>query len=388
MPGSRAGVGDPAVQLGLALSQRFERCVEAMETALSAAGLDAIGSPALQERRRQARTFASLLVVRWLITGVAPDPEEMEWLGRQGELAADEGLPIAEMTRPHLIWRDANLRLIAEISRELGTPAEVQARAAEAVRASNDASIVRMTRAYDRQLRLLADARREGVARSRFLAAMSHELRTPLNAILGFGQLLELRRDGLDEQQRRYLDHITSSGRHLLELIEEILDLTRIAAGEMRLHPEALAVGPVVEAVLAEHRAVAEAKGLALGAAGIDPALRVVADRGRLVQVLANLLSNAVKFSAAGSIEVRAEPLAGEVAIEVVDSGPGMTEADQERAFQEFVQLDAGSTRAREGSGLGLPLARRLTELMGGRLEMRSAAGSGTRVRVILPAPD
>ena len=234
-------------------------------------------------------------------------------------------------------------------------------------------------------MRRAEDARKESEAKSRFLATMSHELRTPLNSVLGYAQLLEMNSaDHLTDRDRRYLEHIISSGRHLLSLIDEVLDLARVGSGQMKLSMEAVELAQLVEAAIAHVRPMAEAARIELAAE--VGAGQVWADRGRLHQILLNLLSNAIKFSAGGQVVVRAWWEGERVRIVVRDSGEGIPAHELKRVFEEFTQVESGMNRSHQGTGLGLPLSRRLAELMGGTLELESEEGAGTSVTVVLAA--
>ena len=231
-------------------------------------------------------------------------------------------------------------------------------------------------------------ARAESEAKTRFLATMSHELRTPLNSVLGFAQLLRMRvADRIDEKERRYLDNIESSGRHLLSLINDVLDLTRVAAGHLRVGVERVHVGEVLAEVRSELLGQAEQKGLRLECTCAD-GLVARADRIRTRQAVTNLVANSLKFTVHGRVTMSAAARAGGVEIVVADTGIGIPPEHLERVFDEFTQVDAGTNRSHEGSGLGLPLARRLVELMGGQLTMESTVAAGTTARIWLPAAD
>jgi signal transduction histidine kinase len=227
-------------------------------------------------------------------------------------------------------------------------------------------------------------------SKDQFLSNISHELRTPLNSIIGFTDLLltqDLGGGPLSEQQRDFLDTVARNGRHLLELINELLDLQRIAAGRMELRPEPVELPALLAEVAGSVQAQAQQRRHALV---VEPAegLRVVADRGRVRQVLLNLLSNAIKFTPdGGRITVVAAPVNGGAAarIAVTDSGIGIAPDDQAKLFQEFVQLDASASRKYEGTGLGLALSRRLIELHGGAIGVESEIGKGSTFWFTLP---
>jgi len=223
-----------------------------------------------------------------------------------------------------------------------------------------------------------------------FLSNISHELRTPLNSIIGFTDLLLTQDLGaqLSEQQRDFLETVARNGRHLLQLINELLDLQRIAAGRMELKPEAVDLAALLTETTGSVQAQVQKHRHALVVTPPSPGLRVQADRGRVRQVLLNLLSNAIKFTPdGGRITVAAGPVNGgsAVRIAVTDTGIGIAAEDQPKLFQEFSQLDASASRKYEGTGLGLALSRRLIELHGGAIGVESEMGKGSTFWFTLP---
>ena len=223
--------------------------------------------------------------------------------------------------------------------------------------------------------------------KSEFLANMSHELRTPLNAILGFSQVLQQKLFGeLNAKQEEYVGDILSSGNHLLSLINDVLDLSKVEAGQIELEPAPFSLREAVEGGVVMVRERASKNRVAL-VTDIAPEVTLVhGDERRIRQVLFNLLSNAVKFTPAGGrIEVRAAEVDGEIHVTVADTGPGIAAEDVERIFEEFQQTDVGAGK-REGTGLGLALSKRLVELHGGRIWVESELGAGSRFVFTLPA--
>jgi PAS domain S-box-containing protein len=220
-------------------------------------------------------------------------------------------------------------------------------------------------------------------AKSEYLSRMSHELRTPLNAILGFAQLLEL--DDLRDEQRESLTHILSAARHLLALINEVLDIAAIEAGRLALSLEPIAVADVVAETVSLIRPLADQSGILLTSPAPSCATHVKGDRQRLKQVLLNLLSNAVKYNReGGSVHLGCERVeGGRLRIKVTDTGPGIPPESIERLFVPFERLE-NDRSAIEGAGLGLPLSKRLAEAMGGTLELVSDQ-RGTTFWVELP---
>lgn len=224
-------------------------------------------------------------------------------------------------------------------------------------------------------------------AKSLFLAAMSHELRTPLNAIIGFSEILKLGILGsiTSERSKEYVSHIHDSGKHLLSVINDILDISKCEAGSLELKEEGVNLAELIEGSLALMAAVANKAGVSLHK-NIDAQICMLADERRLRQVLLNLLSNAIKFTPAGG-EVRVDVTQNEagIAIAVVDTGIGMAEEDIPKALERFGQIDNTWSRKYEGTGLGLPLAKKLTEMHDGKLVIESRPGVGTTVTIFFP---
>ncbi|HZT17365.1 MAG TPA: HAMP domain-containing sensor histidine kinase [Gaiellaceae bacterium] len=243
-----------------------------------------------------------------------------------------------------------------------------------------------VNRMNDELRRLYGELETASRHKSEFLANMSHELRTPLNAIIGFSQVMRERLFGeINEKQEEYLDDILSSGNHLLSLINDVLDLSKIEAGQIELEVADFSLREALERGVVMVRERATKAGVALSLE-LDPEVDVVGgDERRIRQVVFNLLTNAVKFTpSGGSVVVATARTRDEVVVSVTDTGPGIAPEDRERIFEEFQQTDAGA-RQQEGTGLGLALSKRLVELHGGRIWVESEPGRGSRFAFTLP---
>ncbi|HVX40907.1 MAG TPA: ATP-binding protein [Gemmatimonadaceae bacterium] len=230
------------------------------------------------------------------------------------------------------------------------------------------------------------DLERAMTARSRFYASMSHELRTPINAVLGYSTLLlEGIYGPLNEKQTEGIERTQKAARHLLELVNDVLDLSKIEAGKIDLRLQPVEFPSIIDDLFVTVRPLADEHGSTLSLdAPRDERLKVISDPRRLRQILLNLLSNAIKFGNGKPIRVVvAKTDAGGVCIEVIDQGEGISREDQERIFHEFVQL--GKTQLQDGTGLGLPISRRLAELLDGTLTVESVVGKGSTFRLELP---
>ena len=226
-------------------------------------------------------------------------------------------------------------------------------------------------------------------AKSQFLAAMSHELRTPLNAVIGFSQLLDRETFGPlgDARYRDYAKTISESGTHLLNLINDILDFSKSEAGQLDLHDDEIDLTDAVADTMRIMSGQAEAGKVALSHAIAHDLPRIRVDEKRLKQVLLNLLSNAIKFTpAGGQVRIKAHRRGDDVAIDVADTGIGIAAADVPTALERFGQIDGRLARKYEGTGLGLPLSKRLMELHGGTLSLESQPGRGTTVTITIPS--
>jgi signal transduction histidine kinase len=256
----------------------------------------------------------------------------------------------------------------------------MQTFAHQSVVAMNNARLFREVEQKGRELAIANDHK------AQFFANMSHELRTPLNGILGFSELLA---DGLygtlPDEAMEVLGRIQKDGRHLLGLINDVLDISKIDAGQLTLSLSDYSLQSIVDSVIASTGSLAHAK-------GIEVRSRVPAnlpigygDERRLTQVLLNVVGNAIKFTDAGFVEIRANMVSEHFKIEVEDTGPGIPSEAQSRIFDEFQQVDNSITRQKGGTGLGLSISRRLVQAHGGHLNVHSTLGVGSIFNIVLP---
>jgi signal transduction histidine kinase len=222
--------------------------------------------------------------------------------------------------------------------------------------------------------------------KSEFLANMSHELRTPMNAILGFTELIQ---DGVygevPAKTRDVLERIQANGRHLLGLINDVLDLSKIEAGQLKLETADYALRDVVQTVQANTESLAAAKKLGLRIELPDVLPPARGDERRIAQVLLNLVGNAIKFTETGEVIVSVAADEATFEIAVTDTGPGIPAAEQQKIFEEFHQIDTSATRKKGGTGLGLAISKRIVELHGGRIWVESEPGRGSSFRFVIP---
>ena len=263
--------------------------------------------------------------------------------------------------------------------------------------ASGEPEIVAVVRDVSERIRdelALRQARDEANSanrsKSQFLATMSHELRTPLNSIIGFTEIIQTELMGPlnNEQYKTYISDIHLSSIHLLQLINDILDLTKAEAGMLELSEEPVDLRSAVEAIVRLCRASIEKAALTVAVDLPEALPQILADERKVRQVLFNLVGNAVKFTPAGghiAISARVDARAG-IEIIVADTGIGIAQGDVERVLEPFVQVDSPLTRQHQGSGLGLPAVKVMMELHGGRLQLTSAIGAGTQATVVFPA--
>ncbi|CAN5507231.1 hypothetical protein BH24GEM3_BH24GEM3_00970 [soil metagenome] len=309
-----------------------------------------------------------------------------------GEPYADADLELAEDLAARCALTLDNARLLHDANEARAEAEHARARATQ----MNERLVV----ASIRQQELADEAREANLAKSQFLATMSHEIRTPVNAVIGYADLLELEIAGpLSSRQRGYLDRMLASCRHLIGLIEDILDLAKVESGRMVVKREVQPVDECIAAALILIQLQATAAGLRVTTTCPESGHFYLGDGDRVRQILAILLSNAVKFTEpGGSVSVRcgatSSPDAGAqlqgdgpwVFIRVEDSGVGISSVEAETVFQPFVQVDQGNTRKRGGAGLGLAIALELARRMGGDLTLRSVLGEGSCFTLWLPA--
>jgi signal transduction histidine kinase len=222
--------------------------------------------------------------------------------------------------------------------------------------------------------------------KSQFVANMSHELRTPLAAMLGYAELLqEGIYGGLPEKSLPILMRIQSNGNHLLGLINTVLDISKIEAGQFKLNLAEYALGSIVETVTVATESLAETKKLILKTEVVKPLPIGLGDEQRLTQVLLNLVGNAIKFTDVGEVCIAAGAANGHFTVSVSDTGPGIPPEEREHIFEKFRQVDSSNTRAKGGTGLGLAIAREIVEMHGGRIWVESTLGQGSTFRMELP---
>jgi signal transduction histidine kinase/AmiR/NasT family two-component response regulator len=306
-----------------------------------------------------------------------------ELRGPAGALARQAGLRSAIVTR--VVYDDAPPGLLAVLSRrEHGFRRDSDAPLLELL--VRQLSIAMDNALLHVRTREQAEALERAISeRSRFFASMSHELRTPINALIGYNQLLETGTYGdLSEAQLAAIAKVGRSARHLLELINDILDISKIEAGKLEVAPEPTDVGALLYDTATSVELQAAEKGLDFRIEA-PRSLQVVTDPARVRQIVLNLLSNAVKFTDQGSVRVEAagHEDGGLVEIRVVDTGPGVGEADRARIFEEFEQVEGSA--ARGGTGLGLAISRKLAGLLGGELYLESELGAGSTFILRLP---
>lgn len=346
---------------------------------LNVAGSDLVGAPFVQALRT-----SDAPALKTLLTTATQSPRSAEVTFQRGDGEAGHGELIvthvagSEPAFSAVVLHDMTERHLAQQQLE-----------DQALELEHQSSVVQeqameLEQTNDELLRQRTDLETALATRSRFYASMNHELRTPINAVIGYtalalegiyGPLADPLRDALTRSQR--------AAKHLQELVDDVLDLAKIEAGCINLLTETVDVAVLAEDVLITVRPAAEANGTAvlLDCRG-DVSAPVVTDARRVRQILLNLLGNAVKFGAGRPVSLRCEAIPGAITISVVDQGPGIPESEQQRIFEEFVQLDPERHR---GTGLGLPISRRLAEMLGGTLTVASVQDQGSTFALTLP---
>jgi signal transduction histidine kinase len=400
------------LRLGEALAARAQDVTHLTEAMVAKAKLTELTSRRFTKPLRHIRNLSTRLMGEWLMSGSVMTAKQRDFISRLGVMAAVDGVSVGEMTRSYLFFRDATLRVLDEEVARLGTRAGVASEARSVIRASNDSAVVRMARAYDAQLQsarlralAAAEALRESETRlkaavvdisdknaqlteasrqqSSFIANMSHELRTPLTGILGFTELL-LTEAPLAEEQREAVLEIGASGQVLLTLVNDILDESKIEAGQMSLELGCVDLKTLIDSVVEAMREHADHKSLYL-VASVPEAARALGDAFRLKQVLTNLVGNALKFTAEGGVTIACAAVGDFWRVSVTDTGIGMSGETRSRLFQKFKQADSSMTRRFGGTGLGLAIAQSLVAMHGGEMGQDSTLGHGSTFWFTLP---
>jgi signal transduction histidine kinase len=261
-------------------------------------------------------------------------------------------------------------------------------RASEELEAKVQTATIELAQQNELLRRQRFEVEQASALKSQFLANMSHEFRTPLNAILGYTQMLMQGVTGaLTEEQHTDLERIDSNGRHLMGLINDILDLSRIEAGHMPVHTATINVSQLVKEVLGELDPIIQRSRLRVGTRLSSRLPTFESDRQKVKQILLNLIGNALKFTRRGNVQIVARPAgqARTVSITVKDTGIGISRANLERIFEDFRQLDTSPSRGYSGTGLGLSICRRLAVILGGTLTVKSQVGRGSAFTLALP---
>lgn len=301
--------------------------------------------------------------------------------------AGDASVPPPRIERPDEIGSLGRV-LVDSLERLRSARLEAE-RATKALEERAEIRTGALNRANEELKRRAEELAAASRAKDEFLANVSHELRTPLNSIIGLTQLVREGAADSKEEADQFLEQVLASSRHLLQLINGVLDLAKLEAGGMEIHLEAVTPADVVREACGIVEPLAVRKGLAVSIEPVEPGVAARADRLRLRQVLVNLLDNAVKFTEKGSVTVRVTASDGrrKVLFVVEDTGIGIPPERRAAVFEKFIQAEAGTTRRYGGTGLGLPISRLLVEAMGGAIGVEDAPEGGTRVWFTLPAP-
>jgi signal transduction histidine kinase len=313
----------------------------------------------------------------------------------QPRIALDVGADAVHFKNPHLPETRSEMALPLKVGKQVIGVLDVQSAEREAFDEDDIAVLQTMAdqlavalqnaRAYER-LRDTADKLREvDELKMQFIANMSHELRTPLNSIIGFSRVILKGIDGpITELQKKDLTTIYNSGQHLLDLINDVLDISKIEAGKMELDLAEVELPPLIESALNTTTGLLRDKPILLRRE-LTPLPRIRADGQRVRQILLNLLSNAAKFTQEGEIAVRAGLENGSVFVHISDTGPGIPADKLEHLFDAFYQVDGSATRRAGGTGLGLAITKSFVEMHGGTIGVQSTVGAGTTFSVHLP---
>ncbi len=409
---SRDPDAEARFKLGRALADRTDDITQLTEAMVAKAKLTELNSRRFTKPLRHIRNLSTRLFAEWLMNGSVITAKQRDFISRLGVMAAVDGLSVGEMTRSYLYFRDATLRILDEEAARLCTPPLLVSEARSVIRATTDSAVVRMARAYDAQLQsarlralAAAEALRESETRlkaavvdisdknaqlteasrqqSSFIANMSHELRTPLTGILGFTELLLTEAPLADEQREAVLE-IEASGQVLLTLVNDILDESKIEAGQMSLELGCVDLKTLIDSVVEAMREHADHKSLYL-VASVPEAARAVGDAFRLKQVMTNLVGNALKFTAEGGVTIACAAAGDFWRVSVTDTGIGMSGETRSRLFQKFKQADSSMTRRFGGTGLGLAIAQSLVAMHGGEMGQDSTLGHGSTFWFTLP---
>lgn len=397
MKPDRGGERGPRVHLHLLVFEDQEEDVELSLYTLRAAGFEVTADVVMTledfEKRLGAGSYDIILSDYTLPHATGMDAFEIaQKLGSDipfilvtGFLGDEKAVECLKQGVSDYVLKDRLARLPSAIRRTLREKSLQWERglAEEALRHSEE-ELRQRNRELEEQNRRVEAASR---AKSEFLANMSHELRSPLNGIIGFSEMIYDAKVGpVTGQQTECLNRILTCARHLLRIINDVLDLSRIEAGKLELRPEPVSISLLVAEACDSLATVAAEKHIRIEPS-ITAQLDAVVDPGRLKQIIYNYLSNALKFTTeGGAVTVAAKPEgSGNFLLEVTDTGMGISEADQARLFTNFHQLDSGKAKRFQGTGLGLSLTKRIVEAQGGQVGVRSEVGKGSTFFAILP---